>query len=147
MKTEQQKPLYTSSRESLISYGTIQSLLKLDRRDRLTDIRLLNDSIQDMSAYLEIDIENAWSEDNIPEQLKEALLSIFIKKHSMYKRAADYAHGYDIDDVIEQKFDDGRLDPDEFFAEFSVLPVDAEIILDRYRKEHLTRYTAVRQTA
>ena len=134
MKLTQTKARYTSSKESLISYKTIRSLFKLSKKDMMIDIRLLNDSIQDMSSYLEQDIEAVYNEGTLPEQLKEALLLIFIKKHSMYKSAADYAHGYDIDDVIEKKFDDGILNPDTFFAEFSALPVDAEMILDKFRK-------------
>ena len=134
MKLTQPKARYTSSKETLISYKTVRSLFKLNKRDMMIDIRLLNDSVQDMCSYLERDVESAYSEVTLPQKLKEALLLIFIKKHSMYKSAADYACGYDIDDVIEKKFDDGILNPDVFFAEFSALPVDAEIILDEYKK-------------
>ncbi|MCR5764314.1 MAG: hypothetical protein K6G00_13115 [Treponema sp.] len=71
--------------------------------------------------------------DSLPEDIKEAGLALFSKKHSMYKKAADYAIGDDMEDVIEQKIENGTLDYDVFFDKFSEIPYEVEVMLNKYR--------------
>ena len=195
--------LYTSGKETLLNYKFVASLLKLEKKDKAIDMRLLNDSFLDMCYYIgrPLDIQQyeekrsvkdlkaflcrfpvikilsvsmkvknrtvcldpkeylldkeqnciAFADENyngmeitvrytagfdaksLPDDLKEAGIKLFINKYSLYKSAADYAVGDDIDDVIEQKFEDGILDPDDFFDRFSTIPHDVLPLLDRYR--------------
>ncbi|MCR5217515.1 hypothetical protein [Treponema sp.] len=140
MKVSNAKPRYTSSKDTLMGYREIASLLKLSKKDAVVDRRLLNDSFQDMCAYLEVDLEASFDVNTFPSDLKEALVAIFASKHALYKSAADFTSGYDMDDVIEEKFEKGILDPDEFFDRFSTIPADAEAILDRYKKFSMSKY-------
>ncbi|MCR5607100.1 MAG: hypothetical protein K6F69_09855 [Treponema sp.] len=124
--------LYTSSSETLVKYDFIAKLLKLEKKDKDINMRLLNDAFKDIECYLNLDLENMYNPMSFPEELKEAVVAQFIKKHSMYKRAADYATGDDIDDVLERKFDSGEIDFDEFFAEFSDISADILKLLSPY---------------
>ncbi|MBR1911805.1 MAG: hypothetical protein IJ828_05560 [Treponema sp.] len=74
-----------------------------------------------------------FTQDSLPDDIKEAGLALFSRKHSMYKKAADYAIGDDMDDVIEQKIEDGLLDYDVFFDKFSEIPYEVEILLNKYK--------------
>ena len=124
-----EKERYTSSRDTPLSYISVATFLNLDARDKDIDMRLLNDSFQDMMAYLDME----WNEDEqLPEVLREAGVGIFCKKHSMYKKAADYAYGDDMEDIIEEKFDSGELDWDDFFERFATIPADIQAMLDGY---------------
>ncbi|MBE6353954.1 hypothetical protein [Treponema sp.] len=141
MKVSKAKPRYTSSKDTLMEYKEIAVLLKLSKKDAVIDRRLLNDSFQDMCSYLETDLEASYTGKNFPSDLKEALIVIFTNKHALYKSAADFTSGYDMDDVIEEKFEKGILDPDDFFDRFSTIPADAERILDRHKKFCMAKYT------
>lgn len=126
---------YTSSKETLIRYNYIETLLLLDKEDKDINLRLLNDTIQDIESYLDIDIENIYDFDSFPMELKGVCIALFSRKHSMYKEAADYAKGDDMEDIIEMKFEKGELDFDEFFANFSDIPGDIAFELDVFKRK------------
>jgi len=131
------KKNYTSSRESLIRYSYIEKLLLLDKEDKDINLRLLNDTVQDVKSYLEIDIENIYDFDTVPDELKVICVALFSRKHSMYKVAADYASGDEMEDIIEMKIEKGELDFDEFFAEFSDIPLNIALELEEFKNQHL----------
>ncbi|MCR5289687.1 MAG: hypothetical protein K6E51_06815 [Treponema sp.] len=83
---------------------------------------------------VEISYTAGFRHETFPDDMKEAVLALFIKKHSMYKSAADYAEGDSIDDILEQKFDDGIIDFDEFFGKFSSIPYDVKALLAKYKR-------------
>ena len=131
------KKNYTSSKESLIRYSYIEKLLLLDKEDKEINLRLLNDAVQDIESYLEIDIESIYDFDSCPQELKDACIALFSEKHSMYKDAADYTKGDDMVDVIERKIEKGEIDFDDFFARFSDIPCDIAISLDSFKERFL----------
>lgn len=131
------KKNYTSSRESLIRYSYIEKLLLLDKEDKDINLRLLNDTVQDVKSYLEIDIENIYDFDTVPDELKVICVELFSRKHSMYKVAADYVSGDEMEDIIEMKIEKGELDFDEFFAEFSDIPLNIALELEEFKNQHL----------
>ena len=51
----------------------------------------------------------------------------------MYKKAADYASGDDMEDIIEKKLENGLLDYDDFFGRFSEIPYEVEVLLEKYK--------------
>ena len=194
---------YTSSKPTLISYKSIASLLQLNRKDKLIDIRLLNDSYLDVCYYIgrplevnryrqdykvsalkvclcqfpieqvnevyikinkksisldkkeytvdkknncilftdenyngktvSIDYSAGFNENNLPDDLKEACVKLFINKYSMYKKAADYTFGDEMEDIIEEKLEHGIIDADDFFDKFSTIPNDVLTLLDKYK--------------
>ncbi|HBG64861.1 MAG TPA: hypothetical protein DDW78_00100 [Treponema sp.] len=127
---------YTSTRETIFSYDYLAHCLKLEKADRDIDKRLLNDSLQDIAAFLGEPLESfGYTRENLSDELKEAIVIVFTNKHSMYKKAADYTSGDDMDDVLERKFDSGELDFDEFFDKFATIPAEAQAILLRLPQE------------
>lgn len=122
---------FTSCRDTPLKYDYVARFLKLNEEDRDINRRLLNDAFQDITYYIGRNLE--FSEETLPDDIKEAGLALFSKKYSMYKKAADYATGYDMDDIIEKKIDDGVLDCDDFFEKFSEIPYDIEIMLEKYK--------------
>lgn len=130
---KEETPIYTSCRDTLLDYEYLERLLCLDRRDADINRRLLNDSFNDITYFLGFSVEEAgYTAQTLPDELKEAAVSIFLHKSTMYKKATDYEYGDNMDDILEQKFDDGILDFDEFFDEFSTIPLDAQVILLRF---------------
>ena len=127
---------YTSTRETLFSYGYLARCLKLEKADRDINKRLLNDTFQDIAAFLGKPLEGfGYTRGTLSDELKEAVVIVFTNKHSLYKKAADYTYGDDMDDVLERKFDSGELDFDEFFDKFSSIPYEAQKILERLLEE------------
>ena len=124
---------YTSSREVLVKYDYIAKTLLLDAEDKEINLRLLNDAFQDVKAYLELPIDEMYNSENVPPEIKEACISLFAMKHSMYKDAADWAKGDEIEDIIEEKFESGKLDFDDFFLRFSDIPYDIALLLDNFK--------------
>lgn len=194
---------FTSSRDTLLCYESVESFLNLNKEDRDINIRLLNDAFQDIIYYIgrslefseyseikkvtknkvkldifpvteiikitvlsnnseiiinksEYDFDSiknciilkkdtynkmkatvsyiaGFNKETLPEDIKEAGLALFSQKYSMYKKAADYAVGDDMDDVIEQKIEEGILDYDSFFDKFSEIPYDVELLLNKYK--------------
>lgn len=133
MKYSSSKPKYTSSREGLLNYSYVADLFKLSKLDKEIDLRLLNDSFKDIDYYLGFSLEYFYTKENLPNELKEAVLILFAKKHSLYKKAADYEKGEKMDDIIEMKLDKGLLDFDSFFNKFSTLPSEVSMLLDKYK--------------
>ncbi len=84
------------------------------------------------SLHVQISYTAGFKTETFPDELKEAVLELFCKKHSMYKGATDYVVGDEMDDVLEEKLDSGALDFDEFFDEFSSIPYSVEKILKKY---------------
>ena len=129
---------YTSSKETLLKYDYVESVLLLEKEDKEINLRLLNDAVKDIESYLEIDLESVFDFETVPEALKEACFALFSMKHAMYKSAADFAKGDEMEDVIEMKIESGKLDFDEFFNRFSTIPVDVELLLDDFKENFLS---------
>ncbi len=142
MKYSSSKSKYTSSKEYLLSYSYVASLFKLCKTDKEIDLRLLNDSFKDMEYYLGFSLDYYYTNETLPDDLKEAVLILFANKHSLFKKAADYEKGEKMDDIIEMKLEKGLLDFDAFFDKFSTVPFDAGILLDKYKSVYKTaRYS------
>ncbi len=117
--------------EKYLNYSYVADLLKLKKVDLNIDLRLLKDSFLDIQNYMGHDFDS-YPAEKFPDELKEAVLTQFIKKHTMYKKAVDYAEGDEMDDILEDKLFNGSLDYDDFFAEFSEIPYEVEKILNKY---------------
>lgn len=122
---------FTSSRDTLLCYDYVAGFLKLNKEDRDINKRLLNDAFQDITFYIGRNLD--FTAETLPDDIKEAGIALFTRKHSMYKKAADYATGDDMEDIIEQKLENGILDYDDFFGRFSEIPYDVEILLEKYK--------------
>ena len=125
---------YTSCRETPVKYDYVAKLLLLDEEDRCINLRLLNDAFQDVKAYLDCPLDEFFDSESLPKEILEACVSLFIMKHSLYKDAADFAKGDDMEDVLERKFDSGEIDFDAFFSKFSYIPGDIALLLDKFRE-------------
>ena len=129
---------YTSSKESLLKYDYVERVLLLDKEDKEINLRLLNDSVKDIESYLDVDLESIFDFETAPEVLKEACFAHFSMKHAMYKSAADFAKGDEMEDIIEMKIESGKLDFDEFFDRFSTISADVELLLDEFKENFLS---------
>ena len=122
---------FTSGRDTPLCYEYVAGFLKLNKEDCDINRRLLNDAFQDITFYIGKNLE--YTAETLPADIKEAGLALFSRKHSMYKKAADYASGDDMEDIIEKKLKNGLLDYDDFFGRFSEIPYEVEVLLEKYK--------------
>jgi CubicO group peptidase (beta-lactamase class C family) len=75
---------------------------------------------------------------SISKQMTAAAIMQLVEKKqlsvsdSLSKYFPDYAYGDDMEDIIEEKFDSGELDWDDFFERFATIPADIQAMLDGY---------------
>ncbi|MCR5613851.1 hypothetical protein [Treponema sp.] len=102
----------------IFSFSYVQKLFALDKRDKDFAVRMLNSAQKDIELFLGYELEDK----EISDDIREAIIAMFMQKFSLCKSVSDYAYGDEIDNIMERKFIDGKINEVEFEQKFTSIP-------------------------